>query len=291
MVNQIDPSLRRGLEGLGAQPSTPAGPPAGPPEGTPTGLTGNILDFIIGQIPTIPGEAARAGISARDYAYTQFYLSMPDEWMAAWRDAGGGDPLAERRLAYEETELGYKEAKLGLDIEKLFSGGAGDPLSSLEQTIALGLLPYNIEMDEFKRQREYWRDKVEAQEVEADYAVSKFNAWLGGQIEAGKRAEEETKIRGRTFASPYFPQTEPTGMLAKVAEGYDLPFEPFRGVPYSQVDPERVYGEWASRMGMEQTAPTIPTVNVEQPPQPPAVGGQAVGWVRSLLQGAGMGAP
>ena len=170
-------------------------------------------------------------------------------------------------------------------------------LKTAGEEIDLGLWPYSITTDEFDNTRQYYLDLVATDQMGHKEAISRFNAWLAGAQEASSRAETLMEREQRTLPSQYFPLTEPGGMLSQIAEGYGLPWTPWKGVPIEEMtSPQNAFRYFQEDMGLSQQAPEMAPYDsgpvMEQYGQ--AVGAQsqgaqaAIDWIRGMLQKRGI---
>jgi hypothetical protein len=119
--------------------------------------------------------------------------------------------------------------------------------------------PRLVSMDEREQKRKEIETEISAGTLEWNKGVDKFNAWLNATGEARMRAEKEMEQKEWQLPTKYFPGTEPGGMLAKVSEGYGLPFTPLEGQPVTpESSAEGVYNKWQGNMGAPLQAPSFP---------------------------------
>jgi len=119
--------------------------------------------------------------------------------------------------------------------------------------------PRLVSMDEREQKRKEIETEISAGTLEWNKGVDKFNAWLNATGEARMRAEKEMEQKEWQLPTKYFPGTEPGGMLAKVSEGYGLPFTPLEGQPVTpESSAEGIYNKWQGNMGAPLQAPSFP---------------------------------
>lgn len=257
-----------------------------PPEGagqTRAGTMATLGEWIVQQGYTQGYTDPDTGTNYDDWAGMEWYNAQPsdirtriyDDWASATgratSEAASSTPLESRGLTPEERRV------QGLDVA--------------ERETAMGLWPYDIEVAEYERKYNEYLDKVRQGEWNAEQAVSEFNAWLSASQEAARRAEKvmdirETRAR-RTLSTPYFPQTEPGGMLAQEAAARGMAFTPWKGQPVSQMPShEDLYAEFQQQMGLSGQAPALSGGYIPPAaPQAPAAG-QAIELIKNLLNKA-----
>ncbi len=271
-----------------------------------------------GQRPANPAGAYEAAMAAKREAertsWGEYVAGQP------WAPTGGGQAGPQQTLQEWLTSQGIsakdyllmtnatkqklEEAWLGIT-----TGETTEPrewqtpeareaarLGNVETEVGLGLIPYNIDMDEYERQRSYYADQIDAGKLTLDQATNKFNAWMNATAEAGKRAEYVTDIKEkraqRTLATPFFPTTQPGGELDVLSQRYGLPHTPLAGVPVSSMpSPEAAYEQYRQEMGISAQAPQIRDVTVPTVPTPPQGGSAARRFAEEFLRRAGIQMP
>lgn len=259
-------------------------------EGNVTRMTGPQ-----GQNPADPGALYRNAMSARTKVEQQM---QPSELGAGWQPYGARGQAAGTSLGEWLEQQGYatpfpedwaqppgsggiewfnglpaamKESVYGEWREATGRGAeAGVPDWEREATEARTAVNWadarriieTLGGETYEQGRQRILDQFEEKKWTEGQAISEFNAWMSGALEAGKRAEtvygEEMKRKAWTTPGEFYPGTEPGGMNQQMYERYGLgeQYKPSPGVPVSQLpNLDEMYGQWHGRMGISEQAP------------------------------------
>lgn len=112
----------------------------------------------------------------------------------------------------------------------------------------------------YEQGRQRILDQIDEKRWTQEQAVSEFNAWMSGALEAGGRAEkvygEEMRRKVYTTPGEYWPGDEPGGPRAQWTEKYGAPYTPSPGIAVETLpNLGDMYGQWHGRMGISEQAP------------------------------------
>ena len=201
---------------------------------TPMGTQGNEADFI----QWLKDHGFGGYIYTNPKTGVENVVDAPDKLLEAFLGTSGLSPEESAETGARTGLLGAQTAQIGQEM---------------------GGYAANVSLDEREQKRKEIETEISAGTLEWNKGVDKFNAWLNATGEARMRAEKEMEQKEWQLPTKYFPGTEPGGMLAKVSEGYGLPFTPLEGQPVTpESSAEGVYNKWQGNMGAPLQAPSFP---------------------------------
>jgi hypothetical protein len=226
----------------------------------------NVMGGTTGQGGTMAKPTQSADVTAATTTPTSNATGSFVQWLV---DNGWGPSFVDEDPKTGELSLWKNPPQYLYDEWKAETGqGTSDlaPEEAAYKTVQTAKIeqeladyPRLVSMDEREQKRKEIETEISAGTLEWNKGVDKFNAWLNATGEARMRAEKEMEQKEWQLPTKYFPGTEPGGMLAKVSEGYGLPFTPLEGQPVTpESSAEGVYNKWQGNMGAPLQAPSFP---------------------------------